>query len=188
MRKSPNSCEASTGAKVVLVAIASVLISPGPDLIAQTAPQTAPVPVLHRRVDAQAVEEADAVTISRGRTTLPPDASGAYSLGQAGELVEIDLEPHQLSGYISRLGDRMSDEGTPLTFFFASTLLQGRGLSFTTRQVHGVWFSFTGTIVRGNAPTRSQDGYYRLEGRLVLHDTANSTEQARDVSLPLMRQ
>ncbi len=154
-----------------------------PRLAAQTSD-----PILHRRVDAEAVEQMDSITISRGRTTLPADVSGSYSLGESGESIEIDLQPDRLNGYISRLGKNASDAGTPLTFFFATSLLNGRQLSFTTRRVHGVWFSFAGTIVRGVAQTRSQQGYYRLEGRLVLHDAANQTEQSRDVSLPLERQ
>jgi hypothetical protein len=150
--------------------------------------QTASEPALHRRVDAQAVEERDSFTISRGRTTLPAEVSGAYSLGANGEGIEIDLERNYLSGYISRSGDKMSDEGTPLTFFFATSWLNGRQIGFSTRQVHGVWFSFVGTIVRGTAQTRSRDGYYRLEGNLVMHDEASRTTQSREVSLPLTRQ
>ena len=169
---------------LVLLGIPFILSMVVPWLTAQTAP----TPELHRRADSQAVEEADSVTISRGTTTLPADASGSYSLGKNGEAVEIDLQPDRLTGYISRLGDQLSDQGAPLTFFFATSVLRGRDVSFTTRQVHGAWFSFTGAIVRGSAATRSQDGYYRLEGSLALHDAANGTAQTREVSLPLMRQ
>jgi hypothetical protein len=150
--------------------------------------QQQPVPALHRRIEASSLDGADSSTISRGRTTLPLDASGEYSLGQSGETVQIDLEPKYLGGYISRFGDRMSDQGTPLTFFFATSALNGQQLSFTTRKVHGVWFSFVGTIVRGNASTRAEEGYYRLEGRMVLHDDASGTQQARDVSLQMTKQ
>lgn len=145
-------------------------------------------PALHRRMEATSIDEAESATISRGRTTLPLDASGEYSLGKSGEAVEIDLEPNRLSGYISRFGDRMSDQGTPLTFFFATSALSGHQISFTTRKVHGVWFSFVGTIVRGNASTRAEEGYYRLEGSMVLHDDANGTQQERNVSLPMTKQ
>lgn len=146
------------------------------------------IPVLHRRADSEAVETTDSITLSRGRTTLPLDASGAYSLGESGESIEIDLQPSRLDGYISRLGKNPSDAGTPLTFFFANSVLNGRQLSFATRCVHGIWFSFSGTIVRGAAQSRAQDGYYRLEGKLVLHDAAGSMQEEREVSLPLERQ
>jgi hypothetical protein len=103
-------------------------------------------------------------------------------------MVDVELEPDRLSGYITRLGDRESDQGTPLTFFFATSRLSAQQLAFTTRQIHGVWFSFEGTIVRGSGRSRDQQGYYLLEGRLVLHDVDNRTEQARMVSLPLAKQ
>jgi len=143
-------------------------------------------PVLHRRGFAQD-DELDLGTHSSGRTLLPVDASGEYALGGGG-VVDVELQPDRLSGYITRLGDRESDEGEPLTFFFATSRLWGQRLAFTTRQVHGIWFSFDGTIVRGGALTRGRQGYYLLQGRLVLHDGASQTEQARMVSLPLARQ
>jgi hypothetical protein len=164
--------------------LSSLLLLDGAPIFAQQ--QAAPA--LHRRVEANSIDEADSTTVSRGRTTLPLDASGEYSLGESGEAVEIDLEPNHLGGYISRFGDRMSDQGTPLTFFFATSALNGQQLSFTTRKVHGVWFSFVGTIVRGNASTKAEEGYYRLQGRMVLHDDANGTQQQRDVSLPMTKQ
>jgi hypothetical protein len=147
----------------------------------------APEPVLHHRNYNQVDDELDYGTRSSGRTVLPLEASGEYTLG-AGGMVDVELQPDRLSGFISRLGDRESDEGTPLTFFFATSRLSGQRLAFTTRQVHGVWFSFEGTIVRGSAPSRDQQGYYLLQGQLVLHDVASQTQQARMVSLPLARQ
>jgi hypothetical protein len=144
----------------------------------------APDPVLHRR---EVNNELDYDTRSTGRTVLPLEASGEYQLG-SGEIVEIDLQPDRLSGFITRFGDRTSDAGTPLTFFFETSRLAGQQLAFTTRQVHGVWFSFEGTILRGSARTRDQQGYYLLQGRLVMHDAANQTEQTRMVSLPLAKQ
>jgi hypothetical protein len=103
-------------------------------------------------------------------------------------MVDVELQPDRLSGFITRFGDRESDQGTPLTFFFATSRLAGQRLAFTTRRVHGVWFSFEGTIVRGSAPSRNREGYYLLEGKLVMHDVASQTEQARMVSLPMIRQ
>jgi hypothetical protein len=160
-----------------------VLLGAAP-LLAQNQTQD---PVLHRRGYNQVDDDFDMGTRSSGRTMLPLEASGAYSLG-AGGLIDVELQADRLSGFITRLGDRESDEGTPLTFFFATSRLAGRQLAFTTRQVHGVWFSFEGTIVRGSARSRDQQGYYLLEGRLVMHDVASQTEQVRMVSLPLARQ
>jgi hypothetical protein len=142
--------------------------------------------VLHRRVP-QINDEFDYATRSVGRTALPSEASGEYALGGGGT-IEIDLQPDRLSGFITRAGDRASDEGTPLTFFFATSRLTSQQLAFTTRQVHGVWWTFQGTIMRGSARSRDQQGYYLLQGQLVMHDAASQTEQARMVSLPLARQ
>jgi hypothetical protein len=146
----------------------------------------APDPVLHHRSYNQVDDELD-YTRSSGRTILPLEASGEYALGSGG-MVDVELQSDRLSGFITRLGDRESDEGTPLTFFFATSRLSGQRLAFTTRQVHGVWFSFDGTIVRGSARSRAEQGYYLLQGQLVMHDVASQTQQARMVSLPLARQ
>ncbi len=164
------------GLALVLLALAPVW--------AQTKTQD---PVLHRRGYNQVDEDLDMSTRSSGRTILPVEASGTYALGSSGS-IDVELQPDRLSGFITRMGDRASDEGTPLTFFFATSRLSGQQLAFTTRQVHGVWFSFEGTIVRGPARSRDQQGFYLLEGRLVMHDAASQTEQARMVSLPLARQ
>jgi hypothetical protein len=146
---------------------------------------TAAQPVLHRRGYNQ--EEVDLGTRSTGRTILPVDASGDYLLG-SNATIAVELQPDRLSGFLTRPGDSASDEGTPLTFFFATGRLSGQRLSFTTRQVHGVWFSFEGTIARGSAQSRNQQGYYLLEGQLILHDVDAHTQQARMVSLPSARQ
>ena len=144
-------------------------------------------PVLHRRSYNHDDADLEYDTRSTGRTILPLEASGEYSMGSGGT-VDVELQPDRLSGFITRSGDRESDEGTPLTFFFATSRLAGQQLAFTTRQVHGVWWAFEGTIVRGSARSREQQGYYLLQGRLVMHDVASQTEQARMVSLPLARQ
>ncbi len=143
-------------------------------------------PVLHRR-SYQLDEELENNTQSSGRTILPIEASGEYQLS-ANETVDVELQPDRLSGFITRFGDRQSDQGVPLTFFFATSHLAGERMSFTTRKVHGVWFSFDGTIARGTARSRDQQGYYLLEGKLILHDAAGKNDQARMVSLPLARQ
>jgi hypothetical protein len=142
-----------------------------------------PQPVLHRR----SYSEVDLGTRSTGRSTLPTDASGEYVLG-SNATIDIELEPDRLSGFLTRPGDHESDEGASLTFFFSTGHLSGQHLSFTTRQIHGVWFTFEGTIIRGPAQSRAQQGYYLLQGQLVMHDLASQTQQTRTVSLPLARQ
>lgn len=181
---------AAPAARAANGALAAPGYAYGENALAQATSAAPPAagPALHRRAESQALAERNSETLSSGRTTLPADVSGQYLLGENGESIEIDLEPDRLSGYVSRFGDQASDEGEPLTFFFASTALNGRRLSFLTRQIHGEWLSFSGTIVRGEARSRAQQGYYRLEGRLVRHDSLRGTAESREVSLPLARE
>ena len=89
-----------------------------------------------------------------GRSNLPQEASGAYALSpNPAEVIEIilngDGDSVRLQGYLTRMGDGQSDQGAPLSFFFARTTVGPTQLSFITRQVHGIWWSFAGTIERG---------------------------------------
>ena len=145
-------------------------------------------PVLHRRSEPASSNQAVIVSHRHSDSLIPEEASGEYQLDDSGSLIEVTLQFGQLSGYISRAGDQDSDRGAPLTFLFDRTTLNGQRLSFTTRQVHGIWFSFDGTIVRGTARTHAEDGYYLLEGDLVEHNEVVKTQRRASVSLKLNRQ
>lgn len=165
------------------VVIAQLLLS---SLSSRT--QSVSVPALHHRGDPSTTDHPVVVKQGKSNSLIPEDASGAYMLGHPGEVVEITMQFGDLSGYISRQGDGESDTGTPLTFFFDKTSFGGQNLSFTTRQIHGIWYSFQGTIVRGPGKTRDQDGYYLLTGELIEHDAVQKTEARRSVSLKSGRQ
>jgi hypothetical protein len=75
-----------------------------------------------------------------------------------------------------------------LTYFFDQTSLHAQDLKFTTQLIHGIWYSFQGTIVRGSGKTREDDGYYLLMGELTEHDAVHKTETRRSVSLKSGRQ
>jgi hypothetical protein len=160
-----------------------LLPMPAPFASAQQQP---PSPRLQRRK--QALAE-DGVFVP-GRTNLPEDASGAYALSpNPAEVIEIilngDGDSVRLQGYLTRMGDGESDRGAPLSFFFARTAVEPAQLTFMTRQVHGIWWSFAGTIERGSVETSAQKGYYFLNGTLTEHfDTGQSAP--RRVSLPLL--
>lgn len=128
------------------------------------------------------------VTESRGRSLLPAEASGEYRLNSSGDAIQLNLDGGALNGYLSRLGDRESDRGTPLTFFFSRTWIGGRRLGFETQPVHGVSFVFDGSIARGSAASLAEDGYYLLEGTLTARDAAAGTSQQRTISLKLSKQ
>lgn len=174
---------AERGKSVTVVCAAALLLLLFP--VSRAAGQTS-APTLQRR-DAQAVTD-KAPAVTTGTSTLPPDVSGEYLLGDNGETIEIELEPKHLDGYVSILGDRTSDKGTPLTFFFKTSTLDGVEIGFTTHRIHETWYSFRGTIVRGAAQNPSAQGYYMLDGMLTSHDAVEQQEYARRVSLPLAAQ
>jgi hypothetical protein len=119
------------------------------------------------------------------------DISGMYSFLNEGEFVQINLDKSGASGYISRMGDLESDRGTFLDQFFSKASVQGHDVSFTTREIHGVWFEFKGRFDRGPAKTKSNDGYYVLRGTLKEFTTdvnKNTTSRSREVEFKLLAQ
>lgn len=127
------------------------------------------------------------VTEVKSPLALPTDAGGEYVFGRPGEFIEIIFEDGVLHGYMSRESGSDDDRGAPLTYYFSKTTVDGTRISFTTYLIHGTWYSFEGTIVRGMAKSLADDGFYKLVGSLVLHDQAARTEQRRNVNLKLSR-
>jgi hypothetical protein len=166
--------------------VAGALLLPFLPLPTVTAQKQLPLPRLQQRREALAEDG----IFQAGRSNLPDGAAGAYALSpDPAEVIEIILNGDsnfvRLQGYLTRMGDGTSDRGAPLTYFFARTTVSPTGLSFITRQVHGVWWSFAGTIDRGSAQTNAQKGYYFLNGTLTEHfDTGQSAP--RRVNLPLL--
>ena len=106
------------------------------------------------------------------------DFSGMYSFLKEGEFVQITVEQEagakgapqksaKVNGFISRFGDDDSDKGEFLDHFFTRGSLTGNNLTFATKQIHGVSFEFSGTVQRGVAKSRSEDGYYVATGTLT---------------------
>ncbi len=160
----------------------------------RTWPQQSSTPTLHSRGQQEPDETMPAGTV-RGESALPDDVWGAYEFDHSNESIEIDLNRKKLSGYISLLGDAETDSNTPLTFFFDESSLDGDEITFQTRVVHGVWYSFQGTIVRGDGKVRADEGYYVLHGVLALHHpqsgrdkSADETIERRDVNFKSVRQ
>ena len=117
------------------------------------------------------------------------DYSGMYTFLREGEFVQITVEDAgHVTGFISRYGDSESDRGAFLNQFFKLGKLDGHVLSFTTETVHGAWFEFQGTVDRGPAKARAQEGYYVLKGTLT-ENTTNAekkvSSQAREVEFKL---
>ena len=117
---------------------------------------------------------------AKGVSTLPDTASGEYEIDEDGSVVQITIERNRLSGYVTKM-----DQNNALTLLFDSTTVDGNRLSFTTKPVHGVRYSFSGTIVRGDAADRSQSGYYRLLGDWVTyHGVQRTTKRVSLKSTP----
>lgn len=142
--------------------------------------QTASDPTLHKRSETPPAKSAP-LGQHAGYSTLPEDASGEYLLDESGSVVQITIEGKgRLSGYVSKLGD----DHVPMTFFFDQSQVNGNGISFTTKKLHGYWYSFEGEITRGDpAITKAEDGYYRLRGNWVVHNDIQKTEAPMRMSL-----
>ena len=119
------------------------------------------------------------------------DISGMYSFLGEGEFLQINMEKAAMTGYISRLGDQESDRGVFLDQFFAKGSIEGHEVSFTTRQLHGVWFEFKGRFDRGSGKSKAEDGYYVLRGTLkefVEDANKKTTSRSREVEFKLLAQ
>ena len=157
----------------------------------QAWPQQTSVPSLHRRSNAETGAQAGAEPPSADsgsdnsaqQSTLPEDVSGPYNFDHINESIEIDILHNKLSGYISRLGDAETDSSTPLAFFFDQSSIDGSEIRFQTRVVHGIWYSFQGTILRGNAKIRDDEGYYVLHGVLATHHPQSGYDKSADETI-----
>lgn len=120
-------------------------------------------------------------------STGSSDYSGMYEFLRDGEFVQLTIEDKgNVTGFISRFGDSESDKGVFMNQFFKSGKLDGEKLIFTTEQVHGIWFEFSGTVVRGAGKKADEEGYYALQGTLTRFSTdadKKTTSQPRSVEL-----
>jgi len=100
-------------------------------------------------------------------------------LDETGSVVQITIENGTLDGYISKVLDGQT---ASLTYFFDRTTINGDRLTFTTKQVHGTWFAFEGTIVRGDAASKQETGFYRLKGTWVVHNETDKSQSTATVN------
>jgi hypothetical protein len=138
----------------------------------------------------QTKDGAEANNRAAAKTAPAEDISGMYSFLREGEFVQINLEQNRVSGYISRQGDLESDRGAFLDQFFEKASIEGHDVSFTTRPVHGVIFEFKGRFERGEAKSKTQDGYYIIRGTLseTVLDGDKKTTRSREVAFKLLGQ
>ncbi len=127
------------------------------------------------------------VVLEGGKSVLPEEAFGLYRYadreGEFGEGLQINQQFGEISGYFS-VSAGSKDHGKLLTYFLSEVqggTTSGDGhFSFTTRQVHGIWYSFDGKVSRGPGLNAAQDGFYLLDGTLTTHDDVKKTTQNKD--------
>lgn len=135
---------------LMIPAILLLFIGIFPALMAQTDPE-----LRHRGESGQSAQ----TLAAKGVSTIPEQALGEYALDENGSMVQITIEHNRLSGYVTKM-----DGGTALTRFFDHTTVNGNRLTFDTKTVHGMKYSFAGSIVRGDTETAAESGFYRLAG------------------------
>lgn len=138
----------------------------------------------------RAKDGAEANNRAAAKAAPAEDISGMYSFLREGEFLQINLEQNAVSGYISRQGDLESDRGAYLDQFFEKASIEGHDVSFTTRPLHGVVFEFKGRFERGDAKSKTSDGYYVLRGTLteVVSSGDKKTARSREVAFKLLAQ
>ncbi len=127
-------------------------------------------PALHKR-SPQSAEAAAPATAATGRTDLPPEAQGRYRWGRTGHAfdeIEVYFEDGTLQGYLLEHMDP-DPHASPAVFPFAATHADGSAITWATRQVHGVAYSFTGHLERGPAAKPGLPGAYLMTGILTEH-------------------
>jgi hypothetical protein len=145
--------------------------------------QQTTTPSLHDRSQGHRDQGEPGTSFANQPSNLPSDVWGSYEFDHTNESIELDLDRNRLSGFISRLGDAETDNNTPLTFFFDQSAIDGDEISFQTRVLHGIWYSFRGTIVRGDGKTRADAGYYVLLGVLAAHHPESGRDKSADETI-----
>lgn len=136
---------------------------------------------LHRRSDKTA-DNPEVPLVATGHVQLPIGAEGEYRWGKLGEEVELYFEEGRVHGYLTERSNSSDDRSAPLTFDFARSHADGHAISWSTRQVHGTWWSFDGRVERGDAAISAEAGFYLLLGTLTKHGPG-AAEDSRTVSL-----
>jgi hypothetical protein len=129
--------------------------------------------------------------LTSAQTSASPDIgdfSGLYTFLRDGESVQItvdqlpsaDKKEVPVTGYVSRIGTSDSDKDQILDIWFKSGKTDGEHISFTTKQIHGLSYDFSGRVHRGEGKTRNKEGYLVIEGTLTEHSVdSTGKEQSR---------
>jgi hypothetical protein len=120
-----------------------------------------------------------------------PDYSGMYSFLQDGEFVQLTVEDQgHVTGFISRYGDQQGEHRAFVDHFFKQSRLDGKKLAFTTEIAQNIFYSFKGTIERGDGKKPTDEAYYVLKGTLTQstldsnHKTTSKSQTVAFKSFP----
>src|ERR1700722_5453281 len=140
-------------------------------------------------------KSADSASTQNGAGQGAPSAqaySGMYTFRKEGEFVQLTVEDNgNVTGFISRFGEGVSDKSAFLDQFFKTAKLDGKKLSFTTAVVQGVSFDFKGSVVRGEGKNPGDEAYFVLQGTLTENASdANKkvTSHSQDVAFKMFPQ
>jgi hypothetical protein len=168
------------------VPIALLLIAALSSVAQEASP---PSPGLQPRSNNPSEDRPVVVLKNNAKRVLPDDASGLYLFEEPGvgkgtnfgEGIQLNEQFGDVTGYLTA---KAAAEHNKIASYFLNRIEGGGGeLSFTTKAVHGVWYSFDGKVVRGGGATPSDSGYYMLDGALITHDDLKHTTQQRAVNL-----
>lgn len=112
--------------------------------------------------------------------TIPNEAWGHYTFGRDLDLLEVDLEPRGVTGYITLMSDKhdkTADKAVPLTFSFTKTRVGGDSIYFQTQQIHRTSYEFRGSLEQSPPKDKTLDVDYSLVGTLTLHDQGKTTSR-----------
>ncbi|RRA47946.1 hypothetical protein D1Y84_06235 [Acidipila sp. EB88] len=104
-----------------------------------------------------------------GHIALPPEAQGDYPWDKQGSVIDLFFEDGKLHGYMTDHLDP-DPQVAPAVYDFATSHADVHAVAWTTRVVHGTWYSFSGHLERGLVESPTLPGYYLLTGTLTTHD------------------
>jgi hypothetical protein len=152
-------------------------------LLTQTMPPVSS-PTLHHRASYQVSEPSAPVLLQSNAARLPQDATGFYRFRDRSQGIQIATHEGRVSGFVLKFAEGKSDKGLVVGYFFGNVTADHERLSFTTQEVHGVWYAFDGKLVFGSRLNPLQPGYYILEGKLTAHDEQQQTTREASIRLP----
>jgi hypothetical protein len=157
----------------------AILLAIAVALLGQEAQVASAVPTLHSRPlfvveDDRVVPPIYAPWI-RGAADFPEEAAGFYRFRDPVQGVEIDAHGGEISGYLLKFGRGDSDKDLIIGYLINGVTGERDQLRFTTRQVHGIWYTFDGRVVGRQVPGDSASSNYALVGTLTMHDEAQQT-------------